>query len=416
MSLDTSVVSSINPVTSKIPSALGGKLSIGEGDQYIPLEADVTWAQKNATDATKERNHMGPKILPPACQIADPIKRKPIVSRAGEEKRLSRKIRRALEKEQKTADQQELVSSEVTENERESKRLLSEYPQAAKFNISSSKHKLPENSDYNQLNRSIQLGTSSNDSPCSIIIMPIISSSITAPEHTQTNLLGCSTDLALTLPSPGVDTSDIGSKRRGSHGLASHFGTLSMAVEFLADRNRCYQESQRIGLTREFKDHIWDPGINMRRTVQMSITLDLNAGNATVELKQGQRLDIISRTNESMAVSMKRRNDGSHHQYHSRFGNSLPASEFADYPFDHRAKLCSSIHASPERKWEASGDGNPLGFNIGVSPGHSSAHSASQVPNPYFNLILNLSSGEMPARNAISENDEPCPPYVQGVG
>ncbi len=70
----------------------------------------------------------------------------------------------------------------------------------------------------------------------------------------------------------------------------------------------------------------------MRRAVHMSITFDLNAAKVTATLKQGQRSDRISRTKRSMFESTRERNQGTHHQYRSRFGNAIFASAMADLP------------------------------------------------------------------------------------
>ncbi|KAK0462252.1 uncharacterized protein EV420DRAFT_1745736 [Desarmillaria tabescens] len=123
-SLDTSLVCSTNVPTSITMSkphlAAGFKPSKGEQNQYILPEADTTRAQQSKRDAMKERNCMAPKTPKPVCQIVDSMEGKLIVARAGKEKRLSRKMRRALEREQKTRREPEAAFSEVSVTGQES--------------------------------------------------------------------------------------------------------------------------------------------------------------------------------------------------------------------------------------------------------------------------------------------------------
>ncbi|KAK0452858.1 uncharacterized protein EV420DRAFT_1557067 [Desarmillaria tabescens] len=147
-SLDTSLASSTNvPMSIIMPKphpAAGLKPSKGERNQYILPEADTTRAQQSEKDAMKERNCMVPKTSKTVCQIVDSMERKLIVARAGKEKKLSRKMRRALEREQKTRREAEAAFSEVPVTGKESIKLVGDTTPGTDLGAASLKHRFPE--------------------------------------------------------------------------------------------------------------------------------------------------------------------------------------------------------------------------------------------------------------------------------
>ncbi len=117
-------------------------------------------------------------------------------------------------------------------------------------------------------------------------------------------------------------------------------------------------------------------------------------------------------------ISTRRQNDGGHHQYHSRFGNTLSPSAFADSL--HHASSTQAC-TPPERYRDTSDCGNYFQVTIELTPGRSFTDSlapCSQAPNLDRKSIMNSFSSNEPASgcNGILEGDEPCPPYVKGVG
>ncbi|PBK60211.1 hypothetical protein ARMSODRAFT_1026740 [Armillaria solidipes] len=252
--------------------------------------------------------------------------------------------------------------AEVAVIKRESKRLLTDLPQSVTFNIASSKRSLSEKSEHDQLNQNIRLINSPNDVPGDTFTIHITVCRIIPYRNIEVDLLSCSTDWAPTVP---VQTKVIGHKR-GSTGASKG----------------------------ELKD--------------------------TNTLRQDGRLDSISRVNASMVVSMKRRNDESHHQYRSRFGNgSHEPAAHADSQLRRMQPWASSTRISPEPNLGACSYGNHFEFAIIVDSGHSSTHSLTvpdRAPKLDFNLILDPSMNEKSVHDGIPECGEPCPLYMEDVG
>ncbi|PBK88463.1 hypothetical protein ARMGADRAFT_1115698 [Armillaria gallica] len=326
----------------------------GNGNQYILRKAVATRTQQSETDATMERNHTELKTSMPAGRIADPVERKPTASRAREQKTLSRKMRRALERKQKMDHPQELILPVAAITEQESKQLLAERLQSAVFNIVPSKHKLLGKPEYNQSNQNIQLHTSSNDVPWSISITPIIVSQVLPTANTRTSLLVCSTE------------------------------------------------------------HILDPGLNLQHAVKIGIILDINSGKDPGILNQSQNLDTVSRANEPVVVSIRR--GRAHHQYHSLFGKTMSASAIVDLPYAKLPPSTLASHEQQCDAPVCRNNFEFTIKIVPEHSSADSLSPPGQVPNPDCKLTMDSSSSDETGCNGIPEGYEPCPPYVKGVG
>ncbi|KAK0221257.1 hypothetical protein EDD85DRAFT_796654 [Armillaria nabsnona] len=108
---------------------------------------------------------------------------------AGEEKILSRKIRRTLEKERKTTDKEKPASSEFAKAEQVQllpNGTIIEHPQSLKLETMTPKH-TSRTAVTNQVNQNIKLRTSLNHVPSYIISVPTKSPDLTS---TYVDLLG----------------------------------------------------------------------------------------------------------------------------------------------------------------------------------------------------------------------------------
>ncbi|SJL02710.1 uncharacterized protein ARMOST_06045 [Armillaria ostoyae] len=258
------------------------------------------------------------------------------------------------------------IIAEIALTKRESKRLLAYHQKSVALNIASPKlGNFPEKAEHNQSNQNVPLIDVPSGVPEEPFAIPIAVSSGFISGHAETSFLACSTSLAPTAPGPSADDTKV------------------------------------LGL----KPRIHAPGDEMNNTEASS---------------QCQKLDTILSVNGTKAGSIRRRNDGAHHQYRSHFGNSShePAAH-ADSQLRHMQPRASSTHISPEPNLGACSYGNHFEFTIIVDSGHSSTHSLTvpdRAPKLDFNLILDPSMNEKSVHDGIPQCGEPCPPYVEDVG
>ncbi|PBK88240.1 hypothetical protein ARMGADRAFT_1084878 [Armillaria gallica] len=253
------------------------------------------------------------------------------------------------------------ILTEVTVVKQESERLPTYRPQCVAFNTLSPKLNWTEKTEHDQLIQCVLLIHSSDDVPSNRFITSIAVSSDFISGTAETSFLACSTSLAPTAPGPSADDTKV------------------------------------LG----FKSRIRAPGDEMDNSETS---------------RQCQKLDTISNVNGMMAGSIRRRNDGAHHQYRSRLGNGphKPAAH-ADSQLlrmQHRASSTRILH---EPNLGAYNCGNHFEFTIIVDSGHSLT-GPDRAPKLDFNLILDPSMYEKSMHDGILECSEPCPPYVEDVG
>ncbi|KAK0499253.1 hypothetical protein EDD18DRAFT_1350681 [Armillaria luteobubalina] len=88
---------------------------------------------------------------------------------------------------------------------------------------------------------------------------------------------------------------------------------------------------KRIGFMRKLDDLVWDLSVKIHGMFKINIALD-NAMEYFVLWGKYVQSDTVSRTNELIVWIMQ--HDDQHHQYHSHFGNSLPANTKVNSPCD----------------------------------------------------------------------------------
>ncbi|KAK0445656.1 uncharacterized protein EV420DRAFT_1717414 [Desarmillaria tabescens] len=414
-----SVTSPMNDILLNYPSDVIFVQSKGKGNQRILPEAIPTQMQQSETKAMKE-NYALLKRLTPASRIVIPMKDKVVISQTGEEKAPSRKIRRALEREQKMTSQQQPAPSKVVKTklvQSSPEGRVVEYPPPLKFERITSKTSPDIAAAPGRLGN-IQLGTSLNHIPFSMIYIHIAICPTLSSGNSQASLLVHSS-LAL----PEIDPSVAITEQQNDE--ASEFEAKGIIVDveaFASGKWHNRERNRHVGAIRRLEDLIQDLGANMQRTVQIRITLNIDEGKNEGTSNQCQNLDTISRVNGLIAESTRRQYQGAHHQYHPYFGKGSQEPAHADSQL-HRMKSwpswAPSNRMSPERHPDVSGDRNHFEVTVKVDSGHLSADSLAvpdQVQNANFNLILDSSGSEKSVRNEIPEFDEPCPPYVQGVG
>ncbi len=174
--LNTPVSPLMDPLTLKDPPTIGFKTSKGEGNQCTLPETTLTQTWQSETKAAKEEKYtkLDLEAPTPAGQITSFIKEMSMLSEPGEEKRLSRKTRRALEKEQKMTNKEKQASSECTKTEQIQllpNGTIIEHLQSLKLETMTPKHTL-ETAAANQVNQNIKLGTSLNHILFSIVSVP----------------------------------------------------------------------------------------------------------------------------------------------------------------------------------------------------------------------------------------------------
>ncbi|PBK86275.1 hypothetical protein ARMGADRAFT_1035728 [Armillaria gallica] len=253
------------------------------------------------------------------------------------------------------------IITEVTVVKQESKRLPTYRLQCAAFNTLLPKLNWTEKTEHDQLIQRAFLIHSSDDVPSNRFITSIAVSSDFISRNAETSLLACSTSLAPTAPGPSADDTKV------------------------------------LGL----KSCIHTPGDEMDNSETS---------------RQRQKLDTISNVNGMMARSIRRRNDGAHHQYCSRLGNGphKPAAH-ADSQLLRMQHRASSTRISHEPNLGAYSCGNHFEFTIIVDSGHSLT-GPDRAPKLDFNLILDPSMDEKSVHDGMLECSEPFPQYVEDVG
>ncbi len=199
---------------------------------FCPLKADTSSPTVEATckETSMNLRNTGDTMLEaptPAGQITSSMKEKPMLSEPGEEKTLSRKIRRAREKERKTADKEKRTSLDCAKTEQVQllpNGTMVEHPQTLKLERITQKH----TSAANQENQNIKLGTSLNHVSFSIVSVPTKSPDL-ASGNTHVDLLG-HPNLAWLSESPRI----VMAQEHNIHALAS---TVERTGQHL--RNTC---------------------------------------------------------------------------------------------------------------------------------------------------------------------------------
>ncbi|KAK0457742.1 uncharacterized protein EV420DRAFT_1643594 [Desarmillaria tabescens] len=187
-------------------------------------------------------------------------------SQAEEEKTLSRKTRRALERERTICHQQELMSGDImmVEYSRPQSEFQHKEPLlSSKYNFVSSKLTFQEMDAADQVNKGLWLNARSNHKPFSWIIIPMTVPTAFSSSHTQNSLLMHSDQAPLP----------------ESRSSVSIFKKCDFIVSVSHVLNNEVTD-RRITPMRRLDDQIWDPGTNMRGTVETGITLEIKAENS----------------------------------------------------------------------------------------------------------------------------------------
>ncbi|SJL19051.1 uncharacterized protein ARMOST_22658 [Armillaria ostoyae] len=182
--------------------------------------------------------------------LKHPEEGKPVTSRPADMKTLSRKMRRAFEKERKISNQQDLASSEITTSQQESDLVFADASPAAEFSVASLKHRLADKTERDQLSQSIQLSIRSIGVPCFIIIMLVGTSPALASRNTQTSILEVHSDLAI----PEGDPNAAAIEQRDVKAPGYQAKEIKMDIEH-ATNSRLYDQerSPHVGLKEQIR-------------------------------------------------------------------------------------------------------------------------------------------------------------------